>query len=168
ELAGFSYKDGFLKRAGWSWTSVDGEGARPELDLPVVHVSQKDAHTYCEWTGARLPTEVEWEFMARGIDRRTFPWGNDWEPGLANSKLGGLGGTAPVGSFANGATPEGLHDLAGNVMEWTSSRTNAGKAVLKGGGWNTENPAHVRSAIRFDEAPDFSSDDAGFRCVRDL
>lgn len=168
ELAGFSYKDGFLKRPGWSWINIDGRGAKPILDHPVVHVSQTDAEKYCEWAGGRLPSEVEWEFIARGTDRRSFPWGTEWDPDRVNWKQSGRGGLAPVGSFAAGATPDGLQDLAGNVMEWTSSRTNAGKAVLKGGAWNTEIPSHIRSAIRFDEAPDFTSDDAGFRCVREL
>lgn len=168
EASGTSHHDGFVQKRGWTWFNVDGQGAQPELSHPVVHVSQKDAAAYCEWAGGRLPTEVEWEFIARGADRRIFPWGNEWDPANSNWKDGSKRGLMAVGSHASGATPDGLQDLAGNVWEWTSSRTNAGKAVLKGGAWNTDNPSYIRSAMRLDEAPSFSSDDSGFRCVREL
>ena len=168
ETKGLSHHDGWIEQAGWNWRNVDGSGATLSVEHPVVHVSQKDAALYCEWAGKRLPTEVEWEFIARGVERRVFPWGNEWDGSRVRWKDGSKILLEPVGSYPLGATPDGLQDLAGNVWEWTSSRTNAGKSVLKGGAWNTDNPAYLRSAMRADELADFSSDDAGFRCVLDL
>jgi serine/threonine protein kinase len=168
EISKISHHDGVVPNRDWSWLNVDGSGMPNAPNYPVIHVSQKDAMAYCEWAGKRLPTEVEWEFIARGVERRIFPWGNEWDTVRARWKDGSKRPLQPVGSLPNGATPEGLQDLAGNVWEWTASHTNAGKSVLKGGAWNTDNPSHLRSAIRLDEVPDFSSDDTGFRCVRDL
>ncbi|MBW2387240.1 MAG: SUMF1/EgtB/PvdO family nonheme iron enzyme, partial [Deltaproteobacteria bacterium] len=159
EVAGQSYHDGFVPMRGWSWLNVDGTKARSELSHPVVHVTQKDAAAYCEWAGKRLPSEVEWEFIARGVERRIFPWGDEWDPERARWKDGSDLELQSVEAMPAGATPDGLQNLAGNVWEWTSSRTNAGKSVLKGGAWNTDNPSYLRSAMRLDEKPDFSSDD---------
>ncbi|WP_404434853.1 formylglycine-generating enzyme family protein [Microbacterium lacus] len=96
---------------------------------PVVHVAYPDAVAYAEWAGARLPTEAEHEYAARGgLVGATYAWGDETYPdgvARANSWLGrfpydnqGVGGTAPVGSYpANGY---GLYDMTGNVWEWTS------------------------------------------------
>jgi formylglycine-generating enzyme required for sulfatase activity len=88
---------------------------------PVTETTWAGALAYCRWRGARLPTEVEWEAAARGLQGRTFPWG-DAAPttGLAviNRPSGDL---LPVGSAPRGATPEGILDLAGSLLEWTST-----------------------------------------------
>ncbi len=167
ESSGTSQAEGFIERHGLTWWNVDGNGGTPAVDHPVTHVSLADAEAYCAWVNARLPTEVEWEFIARGVDRRIYPWGDVWDGARLNWNGADARGLKAVGESVSGETPEGLQDLAGNVWEWTSSRTNAGKAVLKGGSWTTENPAHLRAAQRLDQVPEFTSDDIGFRCVRE-
>jgi formylglycine-generating enzyme required for sulfatase activity len=124
----------------WAWTpgacwhSPEGPGSSigDRRDHPVVHVAHEDAAAYASWAGARLPTEAEWEYAARGgLDRARFTWGDVARPDgriMANTWDGpdfpwrstgesGFTRTAPVGSFPpNGF---GLHDMAGNVWEWT-------------------------------------------------
>jgi len=99
---------------------------------PVVHVAYEDAEAYCAWAGKELPTEAEWEYAARGgLEQAAFTWGDEHEPGgqpVANVWQGrfpwenllrdGHERTSPVGAFRpNGY---GLHDMAGNVWEWTA------------------------------------------------
>jgi formylglycine-generating enzyme required for sulfatase activity len=99
---------------------------------PVVHIAYKDAEAYAQWAGKELPTEAEWEFAARGgLDRAEFAWGDEFTPQRQhmantwqgafpheNTRLDGYERTSPVTAFpANGY---GIHDLIGNVWEWTT------------------------------------------------
>lgn len=118
--------------ACWSHPEGPSSDVDDRLDHPVVHVAHEDAVAYASWAGATLPTETEWEYAARGgIDGAEFTWGAEKHPDgqiMANTWDGpdfpwrstgesGWFRTAPVGSFpANGF---GLHDMAGNVWEWT-------------------------------------------------
>jgi serine/threonine-protein kinase len=96
---------------------------------PVANVSPKDVEAYAAWLSKRdgvvyrLPTEEEWEFAARnGSQDSLFPWGNSWEEGRAN--LNQKRSPVNVGSFPQGATQSGVHDMVGNVWEWTSSKAH--------------------------------------------
>jgi formylglycine-generating enzyme required for sulfatase activity len=119
---------------GASWKQPEGPGSTLEArgDHPVVHVSWNDAVAYCAWVGARLPTEAEWEFAARGaLSHAIYPWGDELEPAgehrmnvwqgdfpSANTAADGHYGTAPARTYApNGF---GLYQMTGNVWEWTS------------------------------------------------
>ncbi|MBI3683568.1 MAG: SUMF1/EgtB/PvdO family nonheme iron enzyme [Acidobacteria bacterium] len=85
---------------------------------PVTGVTWFDAEACCAWKGGRLPAEAEWQRSAEGLDRRKYPWGNEKpDPGRANYDKTKVGYPTPVGLFPRGATPEGAHDLAGNVWE---------------------------------------------------
>jgi formylglycine-generating enzyme required for sulfatase activity len=97
--------------------------ARPTWTNPraaVTSVSWHQARTYCHWTGARLPTEAEWEKAARGTEARQFPWGNE-APTRERAVYGlriNVGQPATVGSHPTNASPYGALDMAGNVWEW--------------------------------------------------
>jgi formylglycine-generating enzyme required for sulfatase activity len=104
----------------------DGSPPPYRSNHPVHGVSWQGVLLYVEWiseaTGIqyRIPTEAEWEKAARGIDGRTFPWGNRFDPGRCNTREGGVGSTTPVGIYPSGASPYGVLDLAGNVEELTA------------------------------------------------
>jgi formylglycine-generating enzyme required for sulfatase activity len=92
-------------------------------DHPVVYVNSDDAEAYCEWAGLRLPTLLEWEKGARGINGQLFPWGNDWD----DSKVfdpGNYRDTTSVFAFPNGCSPYGLYQMRGNIWEWTADEFN--------------------------------------------
>jgi formylglycine-generating enzyme required for sulfatase activity len=98
-------------------------------DHPIVCIDWHQVKEYAAWLGQvthqlwRLPTEAEWEKAARGTDGRIYPWGDEWDKTTANTSDGGPGMTTPVGSYADkdDTSPYGVHDMAGNVWEWTSS-----------------------------------------------
>jgi len=90
--------------------------------LPVTEVNYFDANAYAKWADKRLPNELEWEKAARGRAGFIYPWGDDFLPDVANLSLSPRAkagqGLKPVGSFPRGASPYGVHDMAGNAWEW--------------------------------------------------
>jgi formylglycine-generating enzyme required for sulfatase activity len=153
-------------------------------DHPVVGVSWHDAAAYCAWAGARLPTEAEWEYAARGPAGNAYPW--DDEPlTCERAEFSGCseypGGTVPVGSFPAGASWCGALDMLGNAAEWVADwygpyparpQTNptgpkTGEArVLRGGSWYN-NPFWVYATNRSRSNPDPAPiPTRGFRCAR--
>lgn len=164
---------------------VGGKVPRGGEDHPVVSVSWSEASAYCDWLGEEigdqvdLPTEAQWEFAARGEEGRTYPWGEE-EPTEDRANFGdNVGGTSPVGGYPGGATPEGVHDLAGNVWEWcrdwygpygpdaVTDPEGPGEGesrVLRGGAFLNE-PRHLRAAFRSEHSPRSWARGIGFRCV---
>jgi sulfatase modifying factor 1 len=204
----FTPTDGPVDLRDWRqwWTWIPGASWRhprgPDGDLdgrerhPVVQVAYADALAYAEWAGARLPTEVEWEFAARGgLDGATFAWGEEPNDGTrANSWQGrfpyentGIFGTAPVGSFP--PNRYGLHEMTGNTWEWTSTPWSSrhtpdehcapghghhgegaatGQRVLKGGSHlcAPEYCLRYRPAARSAQSEDSATTHIGFRLAR--
>jgi iron(II)-dependent oxidoreductase len=186
---------------GWAWREAndvehphawvrDGRGwlARSlfeprEIDPsePVWGVSWYEADAYARWAGRRLPTEVEWEYAARGPESSRYPWG-DAAPAARFGNFDNLyGGPAPAGAFPEGASPFGALDMAGNVWEWTAtpfdgypgfaafpypeySETwfDGDHRVARGASWATR-PAVVRSSFRNFFRRNFRIGFVGFR-----
>jgi iron(II)-dependent oxidoreductase len=172
----------------WWWRRFGVlEPVRP--DEPVVHVCFHEAAAYAAWAGKRLPTEAEWEKAARwdpGSGRtRRYPWGDE-DPTPEHANLGQRHlGPAPVGAYPKGASPLRVHQLIGDVWEWTSSGWHpypgfqmfpypeysqvffgGDYRVLRGGSFGTD-PAVVRATFRNWDHPIRRQIFSGFRCARD-
>jgi len=161
-------------------------------DLPVETITWFEAQAYCEARGGRLPTEAEWEYVARGPNGLIYPWGDEFDGTRTNfcdenctqswrytDADDGYANTAPVNNYSEGASWVGAYQMSGNVWEWTLSiydeypyrlsnesiNDNSSARVLRGGSWD-DVLMYVRSVYRYRYIPTDWDDFVGLRCVR--
>ncbi len=201
------WPQGSMKKSDWekaraAFSPLCNFGAEDRGRHPINCVMWSQANEYCKVLGKRLPSEAEFEYAARGSDGRVYPWGDappserhlngcgqecvDWRaaqglPVVAPLYPGSDAyvGTAPVGSFPEGRTQAGLHDLVGNVFEWTADPFRAypqpdvpevaepanNNRVIRGGAFNSFEPEHTDPALRLPYDADAYTHGIGFRCA---
>ncbi len=178
-------EDGYTSDRWWQDLDVPSAHRQPQPprwglpNHPRESVSWFEAMAFCVWLSermgleVRLPSEWEYERAARGENDRTYPWGDAWQDECANTRESRIGTTTAVGVFPDGASPEGVMDLAGNVWEWClnerqypdkTQRLVSGSRVLRGGSWYGVR-ASARAAGRIHLNPDGRNDRVGFRLV---
>ena len=186
---------GWIPGADWRHPAGPGSDLAGRARHPVTHVAWEDAAAYAAWAGKGLPSEIEWEYAARGgVEGALFAWGDDEMPGgrlMANHWQGtfphhntganGYVGTSPVGAFPPNGW--GLYDVTGNVWEWTAEHFSSApgdrscctpaapgefpRRVIKGGSHlcAPNYCLRYRPAARQGETVDTSTSHIGFRCV---
>lgn len=155
-------------------------------DHPINCVNWEQASTFCLAASKRLPTEAEWERAARGDDGRTYPWGNDFPSRDRLNYNNNLGTTVEVGTYPLGVSFYGLHNMAGNVQEWTADFYSAdyyansptadpqgpdsgSLRVVRGASWKIGVPQEVlTTTVRFAFVAANGDNSLGFRCSADI
>jgi formylglycine-generating enzyme required for sulfatase activity len=165
---------------------LDGVKSRsnafPGDQHPVEQITWVEARDFCVMRGARLPTEKEWEYAARGPNSLMYPWDDDWNENAAVWSENSGGQTAVVGSLPDGASWVGALDMSGNVWEWTDSlfepypydstdgrEQDTGSTELarvRRGGSFDFSAFNLRGADRSETNPYEVFRDTGFRCAR--
>jgi len=155
-----------LRGQSWRTLQATAAGRGEAADrLAVLGVDLASARAYCKWKGQRLPTEDEWEYIARGPSARQFPWGNQPQP-PGPLPTGPVPTQAVVTNMA-AREADGASSLGGSIAEWTESHTKD-EQVLRGGSWLLPQAYFQRLAARRLAPPGASLDDAGFRCAKSV
>jgi serine/threonine-protein kinase len=188
----------FWTETGWQWRIANNISAPQDYngfsapDQPRVGISWYEAYAYAQWRAARLPTEAEWEYAARGSEGFIYPWGNTFDGSRLNfcdkncpiswadtTADDGYQETAPVGSYPEGASWVGALEMSGNVWEWVSSHyqpypyaADDGREAAEGSarrglrGGSLDLPQDLtRAVFRGHDKPDFRNFNVGFRVV---
>lgn len=160
----------------WSRTRkfawIDGAYGSGRDQHPVVLVSFDDARAYARWLSGQtrqdwsLPSEDQWEKAVRGTRGWRFPWGDQFDPELLNSHDAGPFDTVAVAGFVKGASEFGVLDGAGQVFEWTSTQSENGRVMVKGGSWDDSGCGVCRPAASHFRPAALRHILIGFRLVR--
>jgi eukaryotic-like serine/threonine-protein kinase len=187
EYAEFVKEMNYPAPEGINWSG--NQPLETEKSLPVRNISMKDAEAFAAWRSKRdgvtyrLPTEEEWEYVARGGEKNSlYPWGDNWSNDYANISSSS---TKPVGSYKQVTTAWNVSDMIGNVWEWTSSKASiypgntyikipskeADFIVVRGGSYQSVNPKAATkefpATTRQWVAASTKNETLGFRLVRD-
>ena len=181
EVTRGAYKDCVF--AGECTSTPDNQYSTTE-NQPINQVTWYQAAAYCKWREARLSTEAEWEYAARGPDNLVYPWGNEFDEKKAHYSQNSGNRTANVGNYSSGVSWVGALDMSGNLWEWTGSlyrnypyvsndrRNLIGNEqdvswliALRGGSFRFSS-GFVRAANRNSNSAGVVDNNNGFRCVR--